>query len=406
MPLMECGEGGYKWGESGKCFIGPGAKEKALAVGKAIKVKDEGFLITDSVPFKATIDKTTGFLTAPVVLARTGIQYYMGYELGLEDRLMDKIGINRPAEEVFHPDSVASYTNLVVTDDHPSEIINLDNVKNLQMGTVSNVKEDNGLLTGLLTITDKDLISKVKKGKREVSVGYQNNLKSVSDEEYEFVQTQIRANHLAIVDAGRCGSACKLTLDHNKGEKIMIVTIDGIKYDVKDEQLAQAIMNRQSAHDEEVKELEKKVKETDEEKEEAMKEKEKAKATADSLKSSKLSDEKINELVSKRAELITEAKMILGDKMPDCVNCDKEIKTLVVEHVTPDMDLKDKSDAYLDAAYDMAIKQSKKAKESVDNLNKDLKNVLKDKDGNEITRDSARNEYLKNMGYATETETV
>ena len=128
-------------------------------------------LFFDSVPFKAKLDKTTGFLTAHVKLARTGVQHYMGFELGLEDRLMDKIGVYRSAEEVFNPDSIKSYVNLVVTNDHPDRLVTVDNVKELQGGTVSEVKPyDANLLNGLITITDKDLIKQIRSGKKEVFV--------------------------------------------------------------------------------------------------------------------------------------------------------------------------------------------------------------------------------------------
>jgi hypothetical protein len=39
MPIQECqlnGEQGYKWGEQGKCYTGPNAKEKAIKQGIAI----------------------------------------------------------------------------------------------------------------------------------------------------------------------------------------------------------------------------------------------------------------------------------------------------------------------------------------------------------------------------------
>ena len=40
MPLKKCtvdGKSGWKWGDSGKCYTGPDAKEKALEQGRAIK---------------------------------------------------------------------------------------------------------------------------------------------------------------------------------------------------------------------------------------------------------------------------------------------------------------------------------------------------------------------------------
>ena len=42
MPVQRCtkqGKGGYKFGESGTCFIGPGARAKAARQGRAIKAR-------------------------------------------------------------------------------------------------------------------------------------------------------------------------------------------------------------------------------------------------------------------------------------------------------------------------------------------------------------------------------
>ena len=61
--------------------------------------------------------------------------------------------------------------------------------------------------------------------------------------------------------------------------------------------------------------------------------KEKAEATKDALEKTVLDDEAINTLVSERAELLSTAKTILGDKMPECIDCPKEIKTAVIDHV-------------------------------------------------------------------------
>lgn len=40
MPLQRCqvnGKKGWKWGSSGKCYTGPGARTKALEQGRAIE---------------------------------------------------------------------------------------------------------------------------------------------------------------------------------------------------------------------------------------------------------------------------------------------------------------------------------------------------------------------------------
>lgn len=362
------------------------------------KAAEKGLIFDLSSSFVAKLDDKTGFLTSPVNLSRTGVQHYMGFELGLTDRAMEKIGVFRDPKQVFHPDSIKSFTNLVVTDDHPNDFVTVDNVKKLQVGSVSDVAKDGDVLKGTVTITDKGMIDKIGSGKVEVSVGYENNLKKQSGDylgvKYDYVQTDIRANHLAIVDAGRCGSACKITMDKKRRQPVKITILD-IDYDVEDEQLAQAIQKQQSAHDAEKEGLKKKLEEEEMEKKKAIKEKDKAFAAKDAAETLVLDDDKINKLVSDRALLLTTAKEILGDKMPDCGDCPREIKAAVIDKILDLGDLSKKSDDYINASFDFAIEQSKKAKKSLDSLANDFeKKTVTDKDGKEVTRDSAREKYM------------
>lgn len=41
MPLQKCGSGGWRWGNSGKCFTGKDAKKKAIIQGIAIEGAEE-----------------------------------------------------------------------------------------------------------------------------------------------------------------------------------------------------------------------------------------------------------------------------------------------------------------------------------------------------------------------------
>jgi len=356
------------------------------------------FIHDVAIPIKASINEDTGFLTAPVTLARTGVQYYLGYELGLTERALDKVGVYRSPEEVFSKASIGSYVNLVVTDDHPADFVTTDNVKDLQMGMVSHVERKGNELAGIITVTDKDQIAKARDGKKEVSLGYSQELKPMvgthDGEGYEFIQTGIMANHLAIVDKGRCGPNCKLIVD-NKGENAVKIDIEGITFDVDNEPLVQAIKKLKDEFEKKLSAEEEKAKKEKEDKEKALKEKDAALALADSLKKEKLTDADIGALVGERAKLLADAVAILGDKMPECVDCPAQIKTLVVEDVLPDMDMKDKSEAYLDAAYDIAIERFKAGKKSTDDLSGDFKK--KAKDGEEVTRAGARDKYMKDQ---------
>lgn len=347
---------------------------------------------------KAIIDETTGFLTAPVTLARVGVQHYSGMELGIKDQATKMFGVYRPESEVFDPVSIDSFVNLVSTNDHPNSPVTTDNVKSLQVGTVSGVmpEKGNGVISGVLTVTDKKMIDKVKAGKNEVSVGYAHDLKEESGEfngvKYDYVQTGIRANHLAIVDAGRCGSACKITLDDTK-EKTMVITIDGINYNVEDQQLAQAIQKQQSAYDAEKEKMKKEKEDAEKEKEEAIKEKDKAEAAKDSLTADakKFTDDAIKKMVADKAVLLTTARSILGDKMPECVTCDSEIKAAVIEKVDG-KDVSGKSDDYIQAMFDMSVEKFDKVAKANGRLNKDFAS-----DENKDTRQTSHDAYVKNL---------
>ena len=81
--------------------------------------------------FEQKIDSDTGFLHVKGVVARTGIQQYYGMELGDEDtsRLFN---VYRPKEEVLNTKSLATYINATVTDEHPKDFVNTENIKELK----------------------------------------------------------------------------------------------------------------------------------------------------------------------------------------------------------------------------------------------------------------------------------
>ena len=141
-----------------------------------------------------------------VPVARTGMQEYLPEELGLRsDGHM--VEVFRPEEEVFSPACIASFEGMPITNDHPEDGVTIENIKRLGMGHVQNVRQgtedQSDLLIADLVIQDKKLIDLImNQGKREISCGYTYLLEE-SDGKY--FQTQIRGNHVAVVDAGRAG---------------------------------------------------------------------------------------------------------------------------------------------------------------------------------------------------------
>lgn len=141
-----------------------------------------------------------------VPVARTGYQEYWPEELGLGTG-SELIKVFRPEDEVFSEATMASFEGMPITDDHPEEGVDITNVRDLSMGEVHNVRrgkgEESDLLLADLVIKDPRLIDKImKEGKREISCGYTYDL---TFENGQYIQRQIRGNHVAVVDAGRAG---------------------------------------------------------------------------------------------------------------------------------------------------------------------------------------------------------
>jgi hypothetical protein len=161
-------------------------------------------------------------LAAPI--CRSGKQVYRGSEVGLDND--DPITVNRPRTEVCSPACISSFESKPITDDHPPRFLDPGNAQLFQKGHTRNVRpgpplEDGSIpLLADLVITDSTLIEKILRGdKRELSAGYATEY-VVSDDGQTLTQTQIRANHVACVNAGRAGSAIRI-LDSKGSEDTM-----------------------------------------------------------------------------------------------------------------------------------------------------------------------------------------
>lgn len=151
-------------------------------------------------------------LIKDVPIARTGVQIYGPNETPIEAGPDGIVKIDREADQVFRPATIASGEGKDIVDDHPPENLNPDNWREFTVGHVQNVRRGSGaqddLTLGDLLIKDKNAIAAVRGGKRQVSVGY--------DAEYQATgpgrgrQYDIIINHVALVDHGRCGPRCSI----------------------------------------------------------------------------------------------------------------------------------------------------------------------------------------------------
>ncbi|MDW9843599.1 DUF2213 domain-containing protein [Sinorhizobium meliloti] len=333
---------------------------------------------TDLAPIAGTRRTADGYLVADVRTARTGIQLYAGHEVGKPE--MHVVKVYRPEAQVFDKASLGSYAHKPVTNDHPDEAVTADNWKALSVGQIGDeVARDGEFVRVPLVVMDGATISEIEGGKRELSAGYTCDLAwepgtTPTGEKYDAIQKDIRINHVAIVQRGRAGSEARIGDGAGKwgvspvntqiaDERIpkmdlRKILVDGLTVETTD-QGAQAITKLQ-------KDLESSAaKFADAEKAHqtalAAKDAELAKKDAeiDALKGKILSDADLDKRVQARADLITKAHTIAKDVKTEGLS-DPAIRKAVVVAKLGDAAVADKSEAYIDARFDMLVEDASK----------------------------------------------
>lgn len=317
---------------------------------------------TDAATISGARITADGYMVADVRCARTGIQTYRGYEVGKPD--MKEVRIFRPEEEVFHADAMGSIAHRPITNDHPAEQVNASNWKRVAVGqTGDGVVRDGGYVRVPVVVMDQAAIKDVQGGKRELSLGYDCNLDWTAGvtndgQPYDAIQRNIRGNHLAIVDAGRAGHACRIgdkASDDKGGRqmsdvKLKTVIVDGIPIEANDQAAAviealkgkvegslAAIKDGKATHDAAL----------------AAKDKELGAKDAEiaALKGKQMTDAQIDALVTQRADVIGKAKIVDKDVKTEGLSLAAIRRAAVVARLG-DAAVKDKSDDYVEALFD------------------------------------------------------
>lgn len=332
-----------------------------------------------------------GYLLVEGLISRSGVQEYLAYELGIEDaEPLRIINIDRPTKEVTDPMSVASFLNNPIVDEHPiTKTINSSNHGKLSKGIVTDAEPtESGHVKASMIIHDEELIKKIEAGKRELSAGYTSELE-FSDDGKSATQTKIRGNHVAFVDAARCGKECSIFDSKPKEVNTMAkLKIQGVEYEVADS-VVPAIQTL-------IKDNEKTVKKLDDVEEENSKTKAKLDAAEDKVK--ELEDEEEDEEEKKKkvqdaASKLTDAILIARKVINDFDHKGKsltEIKKEVLADALPDLDLKEKDAVYIDTRFEILCEDLK----SKNTLNDGLRTQMSDGDpGDMVAR--ARNAKIE-----------
>ena len=360
--------------------------------------------MTDAATLTGARVTDEGYLVANVRTARIGTQDYLGVELDRPD--LDKVTVYRDESEVFRKASLQTFGLLPVTDDHPADLVTADTARMVSVGTTNEeVLRDGEYLRIGIKLTDAATIRKVQDGKRELSVGYTSELVwgdgiAPDGTAYQARQTNIVGNHIAIVSAGRAGPMARI--GDSQPSTVARWGASPIT-DEKDAIMADAIQTRTVqidglsvvTTDAGAQALEKLMKdmtaaEKNAAEEMAAKDGELAAKDAKIAEISKsiLSDADLDAKVAARADLIGKAKAIAKDLATTGLS-DAAIRKAAVLAVLGDAAIAGKSDAYVDARFDILSEDAAKGDPVADAL----------KTGVTVATD-ARAEYVKGLGTA------
>ena len=191
------------------------------------KISDEMEEIAEQAQSNSAMDKrdydTNGwFEIKDNPLSVVGVYPYMGRSISadcIQDRLY---GVYRPESELSSQDCIDSFKLIPWIDDHvmlgnedagltPSE------QKGVQGVIGQDVYFDGTTLKGNIKVFSEAMANLIANGKKELSCGYRCRYEyapgTFNGEHYDYVQREIRGNHLALVENGRMGPDVAV-LDH------------------------------------------------------------------------------------------------------------------------------------------------------------------------------------------------
>lgn len=348
-----------------------------------------------AIPIRTTRRQYTdeGFLRVPGRVARTGIQEYTARELGLAGDPNRVIKVYRPPEEVFHADSLETYDGADVTNNHPTGLVTADNFRNVTVGVVrgAGVRDGDWVVSDLI-IKDKSSIDAINSGKCELSAGYTATYDETpgvtpDGEKFDMSQSNIRINHIAIVGRARAGSNARVFDQKRGNEKMSKITLDsGKTVDVQDEVTAILINDHIDRLNAQIADANKSLSEAQAAADDAIEKLEAEKKLT--------SDEAIKARVTAITSCLDQARKIAGDKFV-CDSADVlTIMRSALKVNRPAIDWADKSDAYVQAAWDIATSDEiiSTTKDSVSVANQ-LAQLSQDASEQSKTQDSKPSAY-------------
>jgi len=299
----------------------------------------------DNITFKAELTKEGWIIDKPVI-TRAGI---FNYNNG-KGKIVKEY---RPDEEVFKSDSLNSLRAIPITDGHKGILSTNSELDGIVVGSVMSpgVKEDSNVVADIV-------IHNVKKigSRRDLSLGYQCRIDETPGEfngqKYDQVQRDITYNHLAVVNKGRAGNA-RIRLDSDElvsfemetdmpDVTLVAVRLDsGITYQAQPE-----VAVHIKGLEDQLKDLKTRLDKSD--------------AERDTAKAALVTANKEHEESLKKERDTARSRVTLEEKAKQMSIkfdglSDREVKIAIAAKLGNKLDFKDRSDDYVDSAYDMTI---------------------------------------------------
>lgn len=157
-------------------------------------------------------------------ISKVGVFPYSGSQINSELDPNKIYMVYRPEKELNNPETINSFKLLPWTDEHAmlgrsdSGLTSAEK-KGIHGVIGEDVYFEDDYLKGNLKVFSDELADLIDSGKKELSIGYRclydMSPGVYNGEKYDFIQREIRGNHLALVEEGRSGHDVSV-LDHLK----------------------------------------------------------------------------------------------------------------------------------------------------------------------------------------------
>lgn len=162
-----------------------------------------------------TVDKSGFWFIPHNPISKVGIFDYLGSSISEECEPNKVYKVFRPGDTLLN--SVPTWDNppKPFINDHEMLGEGFTEVDERPVqGVITNPQYEDGVLYADITVYSEKLKEAIENGKKELSLGYfckfEKQPGTYEGQNYDYIQTNMVGNHIALVDAGRCGSDVKV----------------------------------------------------------------------------------------------------------------------------------------------------------------------------------------------------